>query len=125
MKNFTLLAKNCVGFTPSSTVNYIQKCKHPSHTEKVFAGLLKYVLMKINERTDKKHRCYLYVQPKKNWSQATLEAFDKAELIYYEDYDKQTNISLYKFQGEPKFNYFFIQGEQLGEKIEILFLEEL
>lgn len=125
MKNFALLSEKCVGFTPSSTVNYIQKCKHQSHTEKVFAGLLKYVLTKINERTDKKHRCYLYSQPKKNWSSATLEAFEKAELIYHEDYDKQANISLYKFRGEEKFNYFFIQGEQLGEKFEILFLEEL
>ncbi len=125
MKNFALLSKKCVGFTPLATIGYIQNCKHQLHTEKVFAGILKYALTKINEAVAKEHRCYLYNQPKKDWCAEAQAAFAKAETIYEEKYGMEAEIHVYKFRGEEKFNYYFIKGEQLGEKIEILFLEEL
>lgn len=125
MKNFALLSKNCVGFTPSSTVNYIQKCKHPSHTEKVFAGMLKYAITKINEAVAKERWCYLYNQPQNQWPEGALAALANAETIHEEKYGTEAQIRVYKFRGEEKLNYYFIKGEQLGEKFEILFLEEL
>lgn len=125
MKNFALLAKNCEGFTPLATVSYIQKCFHPHHTEKIFAGMLKYALTKINESVDKEHKCYLYILPKKNWNTNVQSAFEKAETIYKDEYDKAAEIRVYKFRGEEKFNYYFIKGKQLNEKFELLFLEEL
>lgn len=125
MKNFAMLAKNCVGFTPLATIGYIQKCTNQLHTEKVFAGMLKYALTKINESTDKKNRCYLYIQPKKEWNDETLLAFENAETLYKDEYGKEAKIRLYKFRGEEKFNYYFIKADQLGEKFELLFVEEL
>lgn len=120
-----MIAKNCEGFTPLATVGYIQKCKHQLHTEKTFAGMLKYALTKINESVAKEHRCYLYNHPKKEWSDEAQAAFEQAETIYKDDYGKEAEIRVYKFRGEEKFNYFFIKGEQLNEKFELLFLEEL
>ena len=125
MKNFALLSKKCVGFTHLATIGYIQKCKHQLHTEKVFAGILKYALTKINEAVAKEHRCYLYNQPQNQWPEGALAALANAETIYEEKYGTEAEIHVYKFRGEEKFNYYFIKGEQLGEKIEILFLEEL
>lgn len=125
MKNFAMIAKKCEGFTPLATISYVQKCKHSLHTEKVFAGMLKYAITKINEDVAKEHRCYLYKQPQNQWPESAQAAFAKAETIYEEKYGTEAAIRVYKFRGEEKFNYFFIQGEQLGEKFEILFLEEL
>lgn len=125
MKNFTLLVTKCEGFSPLDVISYVQKCEHNLHVEKVFANMLKYALTKISETVSKEHRCYLYDHPRKEWSSATQAAFDNAETIYKDDYGKDTKICVYKFQGEEKFNYFFIKGEQLGEKFELLFLEEL
>ena len=125
MKNFNLLSKKCEGFTPSSVIDYVQKSKHSAHTEKVFAGMLKFALTQINETIGKGHKCYLYTHPHKDWSEETLAAFDKAETLYKEEYNKDAKIHLYKFRGEEKFNYYFIKGEQLGEKFELLFIEEL
>ncbi len=125
MKNFALLSKKCVGFTPLATIGYIQKCKHQLHTEKVFAGMLKYAITKINEAVAKERRCYLYNQPQNQWPEGALAALANAETIYEEKYGTEAEIHVYKFRGEEKLNYYFIKGESLGEKIEILFLEEL
>lgn len=125
MKNFALLSKNCVGFTPLATIGYIQKCKHQLHTEKVFAGMLKYALTKINEDVAKEHRCYMYNHPQKSWPDEIQKAFEKAEILYKEYYSKDAEICVFKFRGEEKLNYYFIKGEQLNEKFELLFLEEL
>lgn len=125
MKNFHLLAKKCEGFTPLAMIVYVQKCNHPLHVEKVFAGMLKYALTKINEQIAKTSRSYLYNLPHKDWKEDILAAFEHAETIYKDDYGKDAQIRVYKFRGEEKFNYYFIKGEQLGEKFELLFLEEL
>ena len=125
MKNFNLLAKNCEGFTPLATIAYVQKCKHQLHTERVFAGMLKYAISQINDAVAKEHRCYLYNQPKKDWSDEAQAAFANAETIYKDEYGKEAEIRVYKFRGEEKLNYYFIKGEQLNEKLEILFIEEL
>ncbi len=124
MKNFALLAKKCEGFTPKATIDYVKECLHPTHSEKVFAGMLKYALGKINENTGK-NKCYLFRLPKKDWKEEVQAAFENADVIYKDDYGKDGKIRVYKFRGEEKFNYYFIKGEQLGEKFEILFLEEL
>ncbi len=125
MKNFALLSKNCEGFTPLATIGYIQKCKHHLHTEKVFAGMLKYALTKINETVAKEHRCYLYNHPQKSWTDEIKKAFEKAEILHTETYSQDAHIQVFKFRGEEKLNYYFIKGEQSGEKFELLFLEEL
>ncbi len=123
MKNFALLKKNCEGFSPVAVIAYIQKCQHPLHSEKMFAGMLKYAMAKIAEKSNPNSRIYLYHLDKKSWSQEMLNAFDTAEQVYKDDFGKEAKIRMYRFSFENKI-YYFIKGEQLGEKFELLFIEE-
>ncbi len=123
MKNFALLNKNCEGFSPAAVISYIQKCNHPQHTEKMFAGMLKYAIAKVAETAHSGSRVYLYHQEKKNWPQEMLDAFDFAEQLYKDDLGREAKIKLHQFRADDRI-YYFIKAEQLGEKFELLFIEE-
>lgn len=125
MKNFNSLNLKCEGRSPQATAEYITKrCEHPVRHEKVFADMLVAALKKIAATANEKNRCYLYNQKRKDWSAETQKAFEKADKIYEEPYGESA-LRVYKFRGEERVNYYLVEGNQLSEAFEILFIEEL
>lgn len=124
MRNLALLNKKMSGWKPVDAVIYLKKCTNASHAEGEFVDFLCKAMKKIDEEATHK-RIFLYNLPQNFWDTDTQTKFAKAPILYAENYGPEITVSLKKFRPEPEYNYYLIEAAQNGEKVELLFLEEL
>lgn len=124
MRNLALLNKKMSGWKPVDAVIYLKKCTNASHAESEFVDFLCKAMKKIDEEAKSK-RVFLYNLPQNSWDTDMQNTFKNALILYAENCGPDITVSLKKFRPEPEYVYYLIEAAQNGEKVELLFLEEL